>query len=56
MKGPFTIWLEERDVSRLREKAVSMGLPPHVYARSIVLQGLNVSRCQDGQTAELRER
>lgn len=37
----FTVMLEEEDVDRLRKLALSIKLPPHVLARSILLRGLD---------------
>jgi hypothetical protein len=39
---PLTIYLDESDIEELRKQAVELILPPHTYARSLLVTALRV--------------
>jgi hypothetical protein len=50
---PATIWLEEEDWQRLKTQAERLYIPPHVYARSILVRAVNaVEREKAGKATD----
>ena len=42
----FTVMMEATDVQRLQNVAKALKLPPHVYARALLLRALDAEECQ----------